>query len=61
VRPRSSDCSGCGFLRRRRNELEYPSTGTAGSDVDEANEAVTQSRGIVEAAEQLLPNLSFFG
>jgi hypothetical protein len=28
--------------------------------VDEANEAVAQSRGIVQAAEQLLPNLGFF-
>ena len=52
---------GFSFLRRRRNELEYPSTGTAASDVDEANEPVAESRGIVEAAEQLLPNLGFFG
>jgi len=52
---------GFGFLRRRRNELEYPSASTAASDVDEANEAVTQSRGIVQAAEQLLTALSFFG
>lgn len=51
---------GFGFLRRRRNELEYPSASTAASDVYEANEAVAESRSIVEAAEQLLPNLSFF-
>ena len=50
-----------GFLRRRRNELEYPSAGSTTSDVDEATEAVAQSRGIIEAAGQLLPNLSFFG
>ena len=51
---------GFGYLRRRRNELEYPSASTAASDVDEANEAVAESRGIVQAAEQLLPNLGFF-
>ena len=51
---------GFGYLRRRRNELEYPTVGTAASDVDEANDAVAQSRGIVQAAEKLLPNLGFF-
>ena len=51
---------GFGYLRRRRNELEYPSAGTAASDTDEANDAVAESRGIVQAAERLLPNLSFF-
>jgi hypothetical protein len=50
---------GFGYLRRRRNELEYPTVGTAASDVDEANDAVAQSRGIVEAAGKLLPNLGF--
>ena len=49
-----------GFLRRRRNELEYPSAGTTPSDIDEATDAVAQSRSIIEAADQLLPNLSFF-
>lgn len=48
------------FLRRRRNELEYPSAGSTTSDVEEATEAVAQSRSIIEAADQLLPNLSFF-
>jgi uncharacterized protein (UPF0332 family) len=52
---------GFGFLRRRRNELEYPSAGTAASDVDEAKDAVTESASIVEAAGQLIPNLSLFG
>lgn len=51
---------GFGYLRRRRNELEYPTAGTAASDVDEAKDAVAQSRSIVQAAEQLLPNLGFF-
>jgi uncharacterized protein (UPF0332 family) len=49
-----------GFLRRRRNELEYPSAATTTSDVEEATEAVAKSRSIIEAADQLLPNLSFF-
>jgi hypothetical protein len=51
---------GFGYLRRRRNELEYPSASTAASDVDEANDAVAESRSIVEAADQLLLNLGFF-
>ena len=50
-----------GFRRRRRNELEYPSAATTTSDVEEATQAVAQSRSIIEAADQLLPNLSFFG
>jgi hypothetical protein len=50
-----------GFLRRRRNELEYPSAATTTSDVEEATEAVAQSRSIIEAADQVLPNLSNFG
>jgi hypothetical protein len=49
---------GFGYLRRRRNELEYPSA--AASDVDEANDSVAESRSIVQAAERLLPNLGFF-
>ena len=49
-----------GFLRRRRNELEYPSAGTTTSDIDEATDAVAQSRSIIEAADQLMPNLNFF-
>ena len=49
-----------GFLRRRRNELEYPSAGSTTSDVQEATEAAAQVRSIIEAAGQLLPNLSFF-
>jgi uncharacterized protein (UPF0332 family) len=51
---------GFGYLRRRRNELEYPSASTAASDVDEANDAVAQSRGILQAAEKLFLNLGFF-
>lgn len=50
-----------GFLRRRRNELEYPSAGLAASDAQEAVDALAQARNIIEAADRLLPNLSFFG
>lgn len=42
-----------GYLRRRRNELEYPSASTAASDADEANQAVAESRSVVPAAEQI--------
>jgi hypothetical protein len=51
---------GLGFQRRRRNELEYPSAGSTTSDIDEATDAVAQSRSIIEAADQALLNLSFF-
>lgn len=49
-----------GFLHRRRNELEYPSVGSAASDFEEATEVVGQSRSIIDAADSLVPNLSFF-
>lgn len=49
-----------GYLRRRRNELEYPSAGLAASDLGEVTEAVAESRSIIEAVGQILPNLSFF-
>ena len=58
--PRAVLIENLGFLRRRRNELEYPSAATTTSDVEEATGAVAQSRSIIEAADQLLPNLSFF-
>ena len=50
-----------GFLRRRRNELEYPSAGLAASDAQEAVDALAQALSIIEAADRLLPNPSFFG
>lgn len=50
-----------GYLRRRRNELEYPSAGLAASDLNEVTDALDQSRSLIEAAERLLPNLGFFG
>ncbi len=50
-----------GYLRRRRNELEYPSAGLAASDHAEVSGAVASSRSIIEAADKLLPNLGIFG
>lgn len=50
-----------GYLRRRRNELEYPGAGLAASDHAEVSEAVASSRSIIEAADKLLPNLGLFG
>lgn len=49
-----------GYLRRRRNELEYPSAGLDASETNEVDDALEQSRDIIEAAEKLLPNLGFF-
>lgn len=48
-------------LRRRRNEIEYPSM-TADADVDhaESQRAVKDSKQIITAAEQLLEHLSIF-
>lgn len=49
-----------GTLRRRRNELEYPSFPGDLADTAEASQAVGSSRSLVTAAEQLLPHLQFF-
>ncbi|MGH3490749.1 MAG: HEPN domain-containing protein [Actinopolymorphaceae bacterium] len=49
-----------GMLRRRRNELEYPSHPGDSADEQEAEEAVVAARGIIDAAERLLPHLGFF-
>lgn len=49
-----------GMLRRRRNELEYPSHPGDRADKEEADGAVTAARGIIDAVERLLPHLGFF-
>src|SRR5690348_10582203 len=49
-----------GTLRRRRNELEYPTARDGNTSPDEAAEACATSAAIVEAAGKLLPHLSFF-
>ena len=51
---------GFGALRRRRNELEYPSARDAGITAAEVADAHAEARSIVEAAAKLLPHLSFF-
>ena len=45
---------------RPRSPVPILTVDTAASDVDEANEAVVQARGILQAVEKLLPNLGFF-
>jgi hypothetical protein len=49
-----------GALRRRRNELEYPSAANVGTEPDELADAHRDAARIVEAAGRLLPGLSFF-
>lgn len=47
-------------LRIRRNELEYPNYPDEVVESEEAAEAVSSSKKIIEAAEKLLPHLGFF-
>jgi hypothetical protein len=49
-----------GTLRRRRNELEYPSSQDGGTTPDEAAAACESANAIAEAAAKLLPHLGFF-
>ncbi len=49
-----------GTLRRRRNELEYPTSQDGGTTPDEARQACESAEAIAEAASKLLPHLSFF-
>ncbi|WP_433611284.1 hypothetical protein ACQP2P_43830 [Dactylosporangium sp. CA-139114] len=51
---------GFGTLRRRRNELEYPSAQEVATTPAEARDAHIEARSIVEAAGKLMPHLSFF-
>lgn len=49
------------YLRRRRNELEYPSpSDPENSTADEAREALDSATGIVAQAEELVPRLGIF-
>jgi hypothetical protein len=49
------------YLRRRRNELEYPSaTAPETATADEAREALEAATDIVAQAERLLPSLDLF-
>lgn len=49
-----------GALRRRRNELEYPTQPGTLADRTEAADAVISADSIVTAAEKLLPHLGLF-
>ena len=49
-----------GTLRRRRNELEYPTARDGDTTPNEAEEACATSAAIIDAAGKLLPHLSFF-
>ena len=49
-----------GAMRRRRNELEYPSEPGQTTTSDEAIEAIADARRLHEAAQRLLPTLSIF-
>jgi hypothetical protein len=47
-------------LRRRRNDVEYPSHPEDDVDADEATEAINTAGGLLEAADKLLPHLALF-
>lgn len=49
-----------GAMRRRRNELEYPTGPGETTTPDEANTAITDAEHLLRAAQQLLPTLSIF-
>jgi hypothetical protein len=49
------------YLRRRRHELEYPGpTGPETTSIEEAQQALTDATGMVEASAQLLPILDLY-
>jgi acetylornithine deacetylase/succinyl-diaminopimelate desuccinylase-like protein len=49
-----------GGLRRRRNEVEYPSHPDEHVDPKEASEAINIAESLIESAEKLLPHLQLF-
>jgi uncharacterized protein (UPF0332 family) len=48
------------YMRRRRNELEYPDYDDDAADIAEAVEAVEKAENLVKAAEQLIDKLGIF-
>ena len=50
-----------GGLRRRRNEVEYPSHPDETVDPDEATDALATATTIIDTAAKLLPHLDVFG
>jgi uncharacterized protein (UPF0332 family) len=49
-----------GAMRRRRNELEYPTGPGETTTHDEAQKAIQDASALLRAAQQLLPTLSIF-
>jgi len=49
-----------GAMRRRRNELEYPTGPGETTTYDEARKAIQDAEGLLVAAHQLLPTLAIF-
>jgi hypothetical protein len=49
-----------GTLRRRRNELEYPTYPDEDADPEEVGDAIRMTREVIDAARRLLPNLGIF-
>lgn len=49
-----------GGLRRRRNEVEYPSHPDETVDADEAADALRVAADLIAAAEKLMPHLGLF-
>lgn len=49
-----------GWMRRRRNEVEYPSTADSAVSTDELSEALIAAASMVDVANQLLPRLGPF-
>jgi len=49
-----------GAMRRRRNELEYPTGPSETTSQDEAQKAIRDTGGLLLAAQQLLPTLTIF-
>jgi hypothetical protein len=49
-----------GALRRRRNELEYPTDPSDEASASEASDAIRAAAEPIEVATKLLPNLGFF-
>jgi HEPN domain-containing protein len=49
-----------GALRRRRNEIEYPTRPGDDVEQDEAKSATATTERLIDAARKLMPNLSLF-
>jgi len=49
-----------GAMRRRRNELEYPTGPGETPAHDEAQRAIQDAEALFQAAQQLLPTLTIF-